>query len=48
MENLFARAGGKDKGYITLKEWKEEAPKILKKNLVRLAKQNGGNLGLLV
>jgi len=47
IKGIFARAGG-EKGYITLEEWMEEAPKTLKTNLVKLAKTNGGDMGLLV
>jgi hypothetical protein len=30
-----------------MEEWMREAPKTLRTNLVKLAKQNGGDLGLL-
>eukprot|EP00522_Entomoneis_paludosa_P003629 CAMPEP_0172468450 /NCGR_PEP_ID=MMETSP1065-20121228/61281_1 /TAXON_ID=265537 /ORGANISM="Amphiprora paludosa, Strain CCMP125" /LENGTH=205 /DNA_ID=CAMNT_0013225841 /DNA_START=12 /DNA_END=629 /DNA_ORIENTATION=+ len=48
IQGIFARAGGKEKGYITMEEWMSEAPKTLKTNLVKLAKTNGGDLGFLV
>lgn len=39
----------KDKnGVIDLAEWKEGAPKTLKQNLTKLAKKNGGDMGLMV
>jgi hypothetical protein len=48
IKGIFKRAGGEEKGYITLEEWEAEAPKTLKTNLVKLAKSNGGDLGFLV
>lgn len=48
IRGIFERAGGAEKGYLTLEEWMAEAPKTLKTNLVKLAKNNGGDLGFLV
>ena len=48
IRGIFERAGGAEKGYLTLDEWISEAPKTLKTNLVKLAKTNGGDLGFLV
>jgi hypothetical protein len=48
IKGIFKRAGGEEKGYLTLEEWMAEAPKTLKTNLVKLAKSNGGELGFLV
>lgn len=48
VHSIFSRAGGEEKGYLTLEEWMAEAPKTLKTNLVKLAKTNGGDLGFLV
>lgn len=48
IKGIFKRAGGEEKGFLTLEEWMAEAPKTLKTNLVKLAKTNGGELGFLV
>ena len=48
IQGIFERAGGAERGFITLEEWIVEAPKTLKTNLVKLAKTNGGELGFLV
>ncbi|KAL3791702.1 hypothetical protein ACHAWO_006264 [Cyclotella atomus] len=45
---IFERADLNEDGEISLEEFIEEAPKTLKVNLVKLAKSNGGELGLLV
>eukprot|EP00977_Amphora_coffeiformis_P017946 scaffold6030_cov199-Amphora_coffeaeformis.AAC.10 len=45
---IFKRAGGEEKGFLTMDEFMAEAPKTLKTNLVKLAKKNGGDLGFLV
>ena len=45
---IFKRAGGEEKGFLTMDEFMAEAPKTLKTNLVKLAKTNGGDLGFLV
>ena len=44
VQKIFERADLNDDGEISL----EEAPKTLKVNLVKLAKMNGGEMGLLV
>ena len=44
---IFERADADKDGHIDLEEWMSEAPKTLRTNLVKLAKQNGGALGLL-
>ena len=48
LQGIFKRAGGEEKGFLTLEEFMAEAPKTLKTNLVKLAKTNGGELGFLV
>lgn len=48
IHGIFKRAGGEEKGFISLEEWLAEAPKTLKTNLIKLAKTNGGELGFLV
>ena len=48
LKGIFKRAGGEEKGFITLDEWMADAPKTLKTNLLKLAKTNGGDLGFLV
>ena len=45
---IFERADLNDDGEISLEEFMEEAPKTLRVNLVKLAKKNGGEMGLLV
>jgi hypothetical protein len=47
MHGIFERADTDKDGHIDLDEWMEEAPKTLRTNLVKLAKKNGGDLGLL-
>jgi EF-hand domain pair len=44
---IFERADADRNGAIDVEEWMEEAPKTLRTNLVKLAKKNGGDLGLL-
>mmetsp|Transcript_38652 Transcript_38652/g.93650 ORF Transcript_38652/g.93650 Transcript_38652/m.93650 type:complete len:244 (-) Transcript_38652:171-902(-) len=44
---IFARADADKSGAIDLNEWKAEAPKTLRTNLIKLAKKNGGELGFL-
>ena len=34
-------------GYLDYQEWRKEAPKTLRTNLIKLAKRNGGEMGLL-
>lgn len=45
---IFERADANGDEEISLEEFMEEAPKTLKINLVKLAKNNGGDMGLLV
>ena len=44
---IFARADADKSGAIDFNEWKAEAPKTLRTNLIKLAKKNGGELGFL-
>ena len=48
VDKIFARADANGDLEISLEEFMEETPKTLKLNLVKLAKQNGGEMGLLV
>jgi EF-hand domain pair len=48
VRGIFERADTDANGAIDLDEWIKEAPKTLKTNLVKLAKKNGGDMGLLV
>ena len=45
---IFERADANGDEEISLEEFMEEAPKTLRTNLVKLAKTNGGDMGLLV
>merc|ERR1712232_667 len=45
---LFDKADKDKNGTIDIDEWIVGAPKILKQNLVKLAKKNGDEMGLLV
>ena len=45
---IFERADVNKDGMISLEEFMDEAPRTLKTNLVKLAKNNGGDMGLLV
>ena len=45
---IFDRADTNNDGEISLEEFMAEAPRTLKTNLVKLAKNNGGDMGLLV
>jgi EF-hand domain pair len=47
IKGIFDRADLDKDGHIDLDEWLTEAPKTLRTNLVKLAKQNGGDMGLL-
>jgi hypothetical protein len=47
VEGIFQRADKDENGHIELEEWLAEAPKTLRTNLIKLAKKNGGELGLL-
>jgi len=44
---VFKRADKDKSGTIDVDEWIAEAPKTLRVNLIKLAKQNGGDMGLL-
>jgi len=48
IDGIFKRADLNGDGVIDFEEFKEETPKILKTNLVKLAKKNGGDMGWLV
>jgi hypothetical protein len=48
VDGIFERADVNADGMISLEEFMNEAPKTLKTNLVKLAKNNGGDMGLLV
>ncbi len=48
VDGIFKRADKNGDGVISLEEFMDEAPKTLKVNLVKLAKNNGGDMGLLV
>lgn len=45
---IFERADANGDMEISLEEFMQEAPKTLRTNLVKLAKNNGGDMGLLV
>jgi hypothetical protein len=47
IEGIFQRADRDGNGSIDIEEWVKEAPKTLRTNLVKLAKKNGGDMGLL-
>ncbi|CAB9496458.1 expressed unknown protein [Seminavis robusta] len=44
---IFKRADADESGTIDMDEWVKEAPKTLRTNLVKLAKKNGNDMGLL-
>jgi hypothetical protein len=48
IDGIFARADKDGNGMIGYDEFVEEAPKTLRTNLKKLAKKNGGDMGLLV
>jgi len=48
IHGIFDRADVDHNGAIDVEEWLREAPRTLRTNLVKLAKKNGGELGLLV
>jgi EF-hand domain len=48
IKGIFERADKDTNGAIDLNEWLMEAPKTLRTNLIKLAKKNGGDMGLLV
>ena len=47
IKGIFDRADLDDNGDIDFEEFRKEAPKTLRTNLVKLAKRNGGDLGFL-
>jgi hypothetical protein len=47
IHGIFERADADHDGHITEEEWMNEAPKTLRTNLIKLAKKNGGDMGLL-
>ena len=48
VDGIFKRADVNEDGMISMEEFMDEAPRTLKTNLVKLAKNNGGDMGLLV
>ena len=48
IDGIFQRADEDGNGAIDMEEWVKEAPRTLRTNLVKLAKKNGGDMGLLV
>nr|AAY27742.1 death-specific protein [Skeletonema costatum] len=48
VNGIFKRADVNGDGMLSLEEFLAEAPRTLKTNLVKLAKNNGGEMGLLV
>jgi hypothetical protein len=48
IRGILARADKDANGVLDFQEFEAEAPKTLKTNLIKLAKKNGGDLGLLV
>jgi hypothetical protein len=48
VDKIFERADADGDKTISLDEFMKEAPKTLRTNLVKLAKSNGGEMGLLV
>jgi len=48
VNGIFDRADKNGDGIISTEEFMDEAPRTLKTNLVKLAKNNGGDMGLLV
>lgn len=47
VKGIFERADSDANGAIDMDEWLKEAPKTLRTNLIKLAKKNGGDMGLL-
>jgi Ca2+-binding EF-hand superfamily protein len=47
VNGIFERADADHDGHIDEEEWKADFPKTLRKNLTKLAKKNGGDMGLL-
>jgi hypothetical protein len=48
IDGIIKRADTDEDGYICIDEFCVEAPRTLSTNLVKLAKKNGGDMGLLV
>mmetsp|Transcript_115084 Transcript_115084/g.330645 ORF Transcript_115084/g.330645 Transcript_115084/m.330645 type:complete len:233 (-) Transcript_115084:139-837(-) len=48
VQGILSRADTNHNGKLELEEFLAEAPKTLRTNLIKLAKKNGGELGLLV
>lgn len=48
IKGIFERADLDTNGAIDIDEWMAEAPRTLRTNLIKLAKKNGGDMGLLV
>ena len=48
MNGIFKRADTNGDGVLSMEEFSSEIPNTLKTNLVKLAKKNGGEMGLLV
>jgi len=48
VDKIFAKADANGDSMISLEEFMDETPKLLKVNLIKLAKQNGDDMGLLV
>ena len=47
IKGIFERADLDANGGLDYEEWRKEAPKTLRTNLIKLAKRNGGEMGLL-
>lgn len=47
MHGIFERADADKDGHIDEEEWMKTAPKTLRTNLIKLAKKNGHDMGLL-
>jgi hypothetical protein len=47
IKGIFDRADLDANGDLDFEEFRKEAPKTLRTNLVKLAKRNGGDLGFL-
>jgi Ca2+-binding EF-hand superfamily protein len=47
IRGILERADLNQDGRLDIDEWKKEAPKTLRTNLIKLAKKNGSDLGFL-
>lgn len=47
VKGIFKRADLDENGALDMEEWIKESPKTLRTNLIKLAKKNGGDMGLL-